>query len=286
MGAAMALRTSRRMIIPSNTDNNDNLDHPDHPEMQNRIIELETMVSSAKQLLEVSRAREKKLALALEDFGVNVSLVIDIEEGGGMERSGNLGCPLEPQVTFFQSLFDRGSWLIGLLVFQSCSSFILSSNEELLRNHPSIVFFLTMLVGAGGNAGNQAAVRVIRGLALGALSEHTIGQFIKRELIMAFALSGLLGATGLARALLSAQTSLAETVAITLILMVIVFISIVMGALLPLLLQQCRLDPAHSSTSIQVIMDISGVLITCSVASSLLDTPVGRLFLARIGVYG
>lgn len=277
----MAIRISKRMVA---TESKLELT----PEMLNRITELETVVSSVKQLLEISRLREKKLALALEDFGVNVSLVIDLEAGSTTESisSGILGCPLEPHITFFQSLFDRGGWLIGLLVFQSCSSFILSANEELLRNHPSIVYFLTMLVGAGGNAGNQAAVRVIRGLAVGALNEHSIGKFIKRELIMAFSLSALLGMTGLARALVSAQTSLAETVAITLTLMIIVFISIITGALLPLLLQQCRLDPAHSSTSIQVIMDISGVLITCSMATTLLDTPVGRLFLARLGVYG
>ena len=275
----MAIRTSKRLVLLD-----DKLEHS--PEMQNRIIELETIVSSVKQLLEISRLREKKLALALEDFGVNVSLVIDIEAGGPIETIQHLGCPLEPQITFLQSLFDRGGWLIGLLVFQSCSSFILSANEELLRNHPSIVYFLTMLVGAGGNAGNQAAVRVIRGLAVGALNEHSIGHFIQRELIMAFSLSALLGMTGLARALLSAQTSLAETIAITFTLMIIVFISIIAGALLPLLLQQCRLDPAHSSTSIQVIMDISGVLITCYVATTLLDTPIGRLFLSRLGVYG
>ena len=277
----MAIRISKRMVATESK-------LEPIPEMLNRIIELETVVTSVKQLLEISRLREKKLALALEDFGVNVSLVIDLEAGSATESisSGNFSCPLEPQITFVQSLFDRGGWLIGLLVFQSCSSFILSANEELLRNHPSIVYFLTMLVGAGGNAGNQAAVRVIRGLAVGALNENSIGKFIKRELIMAFSLSALLGMTGLARALVSAQTSLAETVAITLTLMIIVFISIITGALLPLLLQQCRLDPAHSSTSIQVIMDISGVLITCSMATTLLDTPVGRLFLARLGVYG
>ena len=37
----------------------------------------------------------------------------------------------------------------------------------LLEEFPIIVYFLTMLVGAGGNAGNQAAVLVIRGLATG-----------------------------------------------------------------------------------------------------------------------
>ena len=183
-------------------------------------------------------------------------------------------------------IFFVGGWLIGLLIFQSCSSFILASNEDLLRVHPSIIFFLTMLVGAGGNAGNQAAVRVIRGIAVGALNENTVYRFIVRELMMAFALSGLLGFTALCRALLSAQTSLSETIAITITLMIIVFVSIITGALLPLLLQQCRIDPAHSSTSIQVIMDISGVLLTCTVSSALLDTAMGKLFLSKLGVYG
>lgn len=279
----MAIRTSKRLAVTVIEEGKYR-----HPVMEDQIVDLETTVTSLRQLLDISRSREKKLAIALEDFGVNVSLVIDMEAGGirSSVPYDVFVCPLEPQMTFFQALFDRGGWLIGLLVFQSCSSFILSANEELLRNHPTIVFFLTMLVGAGGNAGNQAAVRVIRGLAVGSLDENLIFQFMKRELIMAFSLSALLGMTGLARALLSAQTSLAETVAITLTLMIIVFISIVTGAILPLILQQCRLDPAHSSTSIQVIMDISGVLITCSMASTLLDKPIGRLFLAKLGVYG
>ena len=65
-------------------------------------------------------------------------------------------------------LRKRAGVLIGLLIFQSCSSFILASYEQLLRKHTVVVFFMTMLVGAGGNAGNQAAVLVIRGIATGA----------------------------------------------------------------------------------------------------------------------
>lgn len=131
-----------------------------------RIAELEAVEKSLRLSLEVARTREKKLALALEEFGVNVNM-IEMESGNGAipnsnikERKNILDCPLDSNHTFFQSLFDRGGWLCGLLVFQSCSSFILSSNQDLISDHPSIVFFLTMLVGAGGNAGNQAAVRV------------------------------------------------------------------------------------------------------------------------------
>lgn len=53
---------------------------------------------------------------------------------------------------------------MGLLVLQSMSSFVLDSYQELLRNHLVVTLFLTMLVGAGGNAGNQSAIKVIRGL--------------------------------------------------------------------------------------------------------------------------
>ena len=68
-------------------------------------------------------------------------------------------CPLEPAISFGEALRDRAYWLVGLLVMQSLSGIILASNEALLANHPEIVYYLTMMVGAGGNAGNQASVR-------------------------------------------------------------------------------------------------------------------------------
>jgi hypothetical protein len=60
---------------------------------------------------------------------------------------------------FRAMITDRAGWLVGLLVLQSMSSFIIQRNESMLQNHLVIVRFLTMLVGAGGNAGNQASVR-------------------------------------------------------------------------------------------------------------------------------
>lgn len=68
-------------------------------------------------------------------------------------------CPIEPDLSFKAAFKDRAYWLVGLLALQSMSGFILARNEELLQTHPVIIYFLTMLVGAGGNAGNQAAVR-------------------------------------------------------------------------------------------------------------------------------
>ena len=189
-------------------------------------------------------------------------------------RRRNSNVPLrksQPQsynanMSFYESVKDRSTWLVGLLIFQSCSSFILARNDPLLQQHPVIVHFLTMLVGAGGNAGNQASVRVIRGLATGSLNSHNMKHFLWRELSMAVTLTAILSTAGCLRAVLLTGTNLSETIAITSSLALIVFTSICLGALLPLLLQRMKLDPAHSSTTIQVVMDILGVVFTVQVS--------------------
>jgi len=238
-------------------------------ELQQTNSMLESTLSSLRAQVETLKIREKRIFSALQTNQEGLSTIEVIL--GDENKLNMISCPMEPHVSFLKSIYDRGSWLMGLMVFQSFSSFVLSNNEVLLRQHTSIVFFLTMLVGAGGNAGNQAAVRIIRGIAVGSVRQENQSQVFRREVFMAIALSLVLGVTGFTRALFSMKTSYREVFAITASLMAIVFISIVAGASLPLLLLHLGVDPAHSSTSIQVIMDILGVLITCSISSLLLN---------------
>lgn len=210
-------------------------------------------------------------------YGAVRLVMDDVEEGDWCEvledGSADPSCEEESLDEFLTAFKSRVSWLIGLLVLQSCSSFILSDNEELIQRHPSIVYFLTMLVGAGGNAGNQSAVRIIRGLATGSITSTTQWQFLRREVKMAVLISSLITAVGFVRVLLFG-TETVDTIAISVALCAIVFISIVAGAGLPLLLERLKLDAAHASTTIQVVMDISGVLITCAVSALLLEGPL------------
>ena len=139
-----------------------------------------------------------------------------------------------------------------------------------------------MLVGAGGNAGNQASVRVIRGLALGTLNETTQAQFLTRELKMAGALSTILSFAGFVRAA-AFRTPFPETMAVTAALAMIVFSSVCLGAILPIGLKKLKIDPAHSSTTIQVVMDILGVVLAVAVSSLLLDSPLGIFLMSKLG---
>lgn len=42
------------------------------------------------------------------------------------------------------------------------------------------------------------------------------------------------------------------------------------------------MDPAHSSTTIQVIMDILGVVLTVAVSTTILDSAGGQLIIAKL----
>ncbi len=174
---------------------------------------------------------------------------------------------------FAEAIRERAGWLIGLLFFQSCSSFIIAYNEKFLQAHMVIVQFLTMLVGAGGNAGNQSAVGVIRGLAIGTINGNTWRDYLRQEAKMAAGLSCLIGLTGFIRAALF-RTPWGETIAITTSVFIIVMTSVAFGSTLPLAMKKVGIDPAHSSTTIQVIMDILGVLITVLVSSFVMSFSV------------
>ena len=273
-------------LIPTSNPTNDK-DRDEISKVINRNEELENLVVSLKQLLRKCRYREKKILVALHNFGGEAALN-DLESEFLEEVDDQVFTEVAPTFfensTFLENMINRSGWLIGLLIFQSCSSFILSSNESLIQSHPNIIYFLTMLVGAGGNAGNQATVRVIREIAVGSLNDKTRWPYIFREFAMALSLAIIIGVFGMIRVSLFSSISNLEAISITIALMLIVFISVVVGALLPIFFQAVHLDPANSSTTIQVIMDISGVLITCLVASALLDSSFGHTILQQLHI--
>lgn len=217
--------------------------------------------SNTEKLLRATLAENANLRDRLDELERSIGETQDpcevLDDGGG----------------WTSSIGRRSAWLLGLLVCQSFSSSILAANEPLLTGHPTVIFFLTMLVGAGGNAGNQAAVRIIRGLATGEISPDASERtkaIVSDEMVRAVALACIVVVAGFARVILF-EGSMNDAVAISTSLFFVVSISVVLGTLLPLILQSLKIDAANASTSIQVIMDVLGVLITCIVAPEVFE---------------
>lgn len=108
-------------------------------------------------------------------------------------------------------------------------------------------------MGAGGNAGNQSSIKVIRGLATGSLdtSPACIRATLVEQAAVGVLLGGALSAAGAARVYLTSG-SLLSSAAIGLSVLGIVATSCLLGSGLPFALARGGVDPANAGTSIQV----------------------------------
>jgi magnesium transporter len=170
----------------------------------------------------------------------------------------------------WRMVWQRSAWLVGLLILQSFSSFILSSYSTLINKYTIIAVFLTMLIGTGGNAGNQSATLVIRGLTTKEMSRRNAGRVLMREFGVALIMAGILVVVGFLRVYWAGYSFFVSMV-ISLALYLIVVTSMVLGAVIPLILERFEVDPAHSAAPfLSTLMDILGVLIYCFICSKLL----------------
>lgn len=169
----------------------------------------------------------------------------------------------------FNVVWHRTSVLVALLLLQSLSQFILEMYEQLISKHVIIPLFLTMLVGAGGNAGNQATVRAITGLVTGEFSPRDYWRVLRKEMLVGLINATILAGIGFGRVyyFYGNHDLFYSTVAITLSLFCIVVSSVVMGTTLPFLIGYFGYDKEHAAPIIQVVMDITGVFITCTLCS-------------------
>ena len=109
-------------------------------------------------------------------------------------------------------LKERMGVLAGLMVIQSASGMILSRFEDMLKKHVVVTLFLTMLVGAGGNAGNQSTVNIIRGLATGQVNTSNARSVILVEAKLGLVLGIVLATIAWSRVMLSSCMSSCDTV--------------------------------------------------------------------------
>jgi len=175
------------------------------------------------------------------------------------------------QTSFWKLIAQRSPWLIGLLFLQSISSIIMRSYQVVLDNNIILAFFLTMLIGTGGNAGNQSGALVIRGLATGEIGKKNRFKMLLREFGISLVMALFLGSISFIRVILTPESTLLAAFAISTSLVFIVIASMVLGTFLPILFERMKIDPAHSAAPfLATLMDIVGILIYCVVASNIL----------------
>jgi len=174
------------------------------------------------------------------------------------------------KVSLWELYQKRIGWLILLVFGALLSGAGLAFFEETISAHIALVFFMPLLVGAGGNAGSQAAALMIRSLATGDVEYKDWAKVLSKDALVAAALGLTMAITVYFLGLLRGSPEIALIVAFSMFF--VVFVGSIIGLCLPFILSKLNLDPATASGPlVTTIVDASGVLIYFGFASLLLQ---------------
>ncbi|MDT0157956.1 magnesium transporter [Microbacterium sp. ARD32] len=189
----------------------------------------------------------------------------DAARQGGVEplRRSYLSTPIRRLVR------SRVVWLLVLAVGATLTVQVLDAFEATLAQLTVLALFVPLLIGTGGNTGNQAATTVTRSLALGEVTPRDVLRVLSREVRAGFCLGLLLGLLGFALAGAIYEWHIGLVIGLTLVAVCTVAASI--GGIMPLAARAIKVDPAvFSNPFITTFVDATGLIIYFLIAKAVL----------------
>lgn len=169
----------------------------------------------------------------------------------------------------FKLARSRATWLALLLVAATLTVSVTQIFEDTLAQVAQLALFIPMLIGAGGNAGAQAATACVRALAVGEVRGADLWQVIWREARIGFLLGSMLAVLGLAIGALFVDFRIAVVVGLT--LMLICSWAATIGGTMPLVAKRLKIDPAVvSAPMVTTLVDATGLVIYFLIAKAVL----------------
>ncbi len=205
---------------------------------------------------------------------VTIDDVIDVLEEEATEDIHRLGAVDAPELVYSRSnvweLWSaRARWLVILIFTGMFTSTILAGFSSVLEATTALAFYIPVLLGTGGNTGNQSSTLIVRALATRDIDLGDWPRVLTKELGVGTLLGLTLSALIAIKVVLDGFLGVTPVVALALFLLVVV--ANLAGALLPIALEKLGLDPALiSNPLIATISDVSGLVIYLSVAQILL----------------
>ncbi|MEJ1088011.1 magnesium transporter [Microbacterium sp. Mu-80] len=189
----------------------------------------------------------------------------DAARQGGVEplRRSYLSTPIRRLVR------SRVVWLLVLAVGATLTVQVLDTFEATLAQMTVLALFVPLLIGTGGNTGNQAATTVTRSLALGEITPRDVRKVLSREIRVGLSLGLLLGLLGFGIAGLVYDWHIGLVIGLTLTAVCTVAASI--GGIMPLAARAIKVDPAvFSNPFITTFVDATGLIIYFLIAKAVL----------------
>ncbi len=167
---------------------------------------------------------------------------------------------------------SRLPWIVTSLVSALVAAYIISFNISLMEEYLMLAFFFPVITAIGGNIGLQSSTIVVRGLATGQSDLIHAGSRIFKEVRVGLVMGIICGLmVGFLSWLWIGQSVFGLIVGLSLLTAIIV--AATMGAVVPMVFEKLRVDPAIATGPfVTMSNDIIGLLIYFALATFLLRT--------------
>lgn len=169
----------------------------------------------------------------------------------------------------WETVKSRIPWLMLLMLSATFTGIVITGFESSLATCSVLISFIPMLMGTGGNCGNQSSVAVIRSLSLKEVDFQDFFRVLWKEARVALVCGTLLSIANFIKLLVvdrwmmhNSEVTVAVALVICLALVCTVFCAKSVGCLLPLLAEKIGLDPAvMAAPFISTIVDVLSLVI-------------------------
>lgn len=163
----------------------------------------------------------------------------------------------------------RVVWLLVLALGATLTVQVIGAFQATLEQQVVLSLFIPLLIGTGGNTGNQAATTITRALALGDVRPRDGFKVLAREVRVGAFLGLLLGVLGFTVAAVAFSVPIGLVIGLT--LLGVCTMAAAIGGLMPLLGKAVKADPAvFSNPFISTFVDATGLVIYFLIATSIL----------------
>lgn len=197
--------------------------------------------------------------------------ILEREESEDAARQGGAEPLNRPYLStpIFTIVRSRVVWLLVLALGATLTVQVLSVFEATLAQVTVLALFVPLLIGTGGNTGNQAATTVTRALALGDVGPRDVLKVLAREVRVGALLGLLLGTLGFAITAMIYEPHVALVIGLT--LLSVCTVAATVGGCMPLVARAIHVDPAvFSNPFISTFVDATGLIIYFLIARAVL----------------
>ncbi len=175
----------------------------------------------------------------------------------------------------FKIYLHRIPWLLILMVSATFTGFILNTYQSMLNT--LLIACVPMIMGTAGNAGSQASVTVIRGMALDEIRPRDTLQVIWKELRVSLLISLSVAIVCFAKLqlidgpLFHDYYTVEYSLIVAFALAIAVIVAKIVGCCVPIFAKAIHIDPAvFANPFITTITDVLSLLIFCGIAVGIL----------------